>query len=803
MITLQLTNIHKTYKAATEVQALRGVDFSFPGNGFVCILGPSGCGKTTLLNIIGGLDRYDDGDLIINGVSTKKYKDADWDAYRNRSIGFVFQNYNLIGHQTVLRNVEIALTISGVSPSERRKRAAKALEDVGLSDQLRKKPNQLSGGQMQRVAIARALVNNPDIILADEPTGSLDSQTSVQVMEILKKISETRLVIMVTHNSDLATTYASRTIQLLDGKTKSDTVQCRGELCSPVSARPNKHTSMSMLTALSLSLNNLLTKRGRTLITAFAGSIGIIGIGLVLALSAGLSRYIGELQTDVLSGFPISITSGDQAFDDMRDINQNQSGGTNQRGTPVERFPGDGLIRRRVPRETGRTSHTNVFSPEYLAFVENVYTALPGAVSNIAYQRGTHMNVLAKGGETVTRFETNPQNFAGGMMELTGMSGIAGIGGGNNYWMELPDNAAFVLSQYDLIGVGSRLPSAANEIAIVVDTFNRLDAAFFNRLGIPPRDTYDFSEFLNQPLLKVIPNDYFYTDGGTRFSAANSEAQLTALWYSDAGLELTVVGILRMKPGVSGGYLSQGIVYTSALSEYVAKTAETSQVAQTQRDSNRNVLTGTMFSSEAQRNRQLIMLGADTTPTGINIYPRDFAAKEAVKEYLESYNIQKIEAGLLNERVIFIDMAELISDMTTTLLDTVSTALIFFAAISLLVSSIMIGIITYVSVLERTKEIGILRSVGARKKDISRVFNAETLIVGFTAGAIGVAFAYIFTFPINMVVDNRTGLSNIADLGILHILLLIGGSMVLTLVAGFLPSKIAARKDPVAALRIE
>jgi len=789
-----------------EVHALRGVSFRFRQAEFVCVLGPSGCGKTTLLNIIGGLDRYDEGDLVINGVSTKKYKDADWDAYRNRSIGFVFQNYNLIAHQTVLKNVEIALTLSGVAPAERRKLAAQALIDVGLEDQMKKKPNQLSGGQMQRVAIARALVNNPDIILADEPTGSLDSGTSVQVMEILKEISATRLVIMVTHNGELANAYASRIIQLLDGKTLSDSnppVREQDEINAEGKKR-GKGTSMSMATAMSLSLNNLLTKRGRTVITAFAGSIGIIGIGLVLALSTGLSRYIGTLQTEVLSGFPISITAGDQVLDDMRDApNQNIGGG----GSGGQRRPGqhpDGdIIHRRVPRES-RVSHINVFNPEYLAYVESINTAMPGSVSTISYQRGAVMNVLAKGGETVVRYETSQQGFAGGMMEMAGIAGMAALGGPNLYWMELPDNSDFVLSQYDLIGGrGSRLPGVANEIAIVVDTWNRLDAAFLNKLGIPERENYRIGDFLGKTLLKVIPNDDFYYAGATRYSAASTEAQFTDLWNGDAGMELTVVGILRMKPGLSGGYLSQGIVYTSALKDYVVATAAASKIAQEQLNSNRNALTGTLFSSEAQRNRQLMMLGADPTPTSINIFPRDFSSKEAIKDYLEAYNNRKVAEGKPGERVIFVDMAELISDMTTTLLDAVATALIFFAAISLVVSSIMIGIITYVSVLERTKEIGILRSVGARKKDISHVFNAETLIVGFTAGAIGVFFAWVLCFPINAVVHAEVGLRNIATLSVLHALLLIGGSMVLTLIAGFLPSKIAARKDPVAALRAE
>lgn len=804
MIALELFDIHKTYRSAMEVRALRGVSFSFRRSEFVCVLGPSGCGKTTLLNIIGGLDRYDEGDLVIGGVSTKAYTDADWDAYRNRSVGFVFQNYNLIPHQSVLKNVEIALTLSGVSPGERRKRAEQALVDVGLHDQLSKKPSQLSGGQMQRVAIARALVNDPEIILADEPTGSLDSQTSVQVMEILSEIAKTRLVIMVTHNAELADKYATRTIHLLDGETLSDDNPAdqqgaRGRGGGAQGAK-TAGTAMSLGTAVSLSFSNLLTKRVRAVITAFAGSIGIIGIALVLAITSGVGRYIGDLQAEVLSGFPISITAGPQTLDDLRDPANHVRPMQGPVTRTAERFPGDDLIRRRPPPER-RTAHTNVFTPEYIELINSLKSDMPGAISTVSFDWGVEMNVLAGAGGNVVRFETVPQGFMGGMMDIAGMPGM--LGGPNLYWMEMPDNEDFILSQFELIGgEGSRLPRAANEVAIVVDTFNRLSAEFMSRIGIDEGEIFAISDFLGQNMLKVVPNNYFYTPRGDLFTAATM-ADFATIFDSDVGKHLTVVGILRMRPGVSNGFLSPGFVHTVALTDYIVQNAAASDIVAAQLASPRNVLTGMIFSSEALRGRQLARLGGDPMPMGINIFPRDFAAKEAIALRLDEHNDALAAAGRADERIIFVDMAELISDMTQTLLSTVSYALIFFAAISLFVSTIMIGIITYVSVLERTKEIGILRSVGARKKDITRVFKAETLIIGLAAGVIGVGIAYVLQFPINMIIVFLAGIDDIAALRALHALLLVAGSMCLTLLSGLIPSRIAARKDPVEALRVE
>jgi putative ABC transport system permease protein len=774
---LQLKNIIKTYKSGETVTALKGVSLSFRDSEFVSILGPSGCGKTTMLNIIGGLDRYDSGDLIIGGLSTKEFKASDWDAYRNRSIGFVFQSYNLIGHQTVLQNVEVALTLSGVSASERRRRAKEALASVGLSTQLKKKPNQLSGGQMQRVAIARALVNNPDIILADEPTGALDSQTSVQIMEILKDIAKTRLVIMVTHNGELANRYSSRIIQLLDGELIADSNPPEeDELNMPTEKRERfKKTSMSLFTATSLSFRNLLTKRGRTIITSFAGSIGIIGVALVLFLSQGLSNYMEQMQKDTLSGFPITINTTEQSFD-MSSRNPL----LNRDDSAYEEFPDSEIIYSYDPNENSKT-HTNIITEDYLDYIDGLQQAVPGAVNTISYQRGVNMNILVKSGDTVVKLETGSSR---GLMS-------------NSVWQEMPDNDDFILSLYDLVGEGSRLPQAENEIALVVDEYNRLNVSFLNSLGLND-ETYKMSDLIGKTLLKVIDNNDFYTSGDNIFTAASPE-DYQRLFNEGSGVELTIVGILRIKEDAASTYFSKGFVYTSALTDHVVLSAEASDIAQAQMESSKDVLTGADFADEKAKQARLLYLGADTSPTGINIYPVNFEAKDGIKAYLEAYNEGKSDEA----KVIYSDMAESISDMTGTLLDTVSYVLIGFAAISLLVSTIMIGIITYVSVIERTKEIGILRSVGARKKDISRVFNAEALIIGFTAGIIGVTLSFLISLPINTIILRLTGIAGIAAFNPFYALLLILGSMALTLIAGFFPSRIAARRDPVEALRTE
>lgn len=784
MLKLKLDQITKTYRGGEVVPALKGISLGFRESEFVSILGPSGCGKTTLLNIIGGLDHYDSGDLIINGISTKKFKYGDWDAYRNHSIGFVFQSYNLISHQTILQNVEIAMTLSGISASERRRRAKQALADVGLTDHLRKRPNQLSGGQMQRVAIARALVNDPDIILADEPTGALDSHTSVQVMDILQEVAKTRLVIMVTHNGELAEQYSSRIIRLLDGEVQSDSnpveLSAADEAAQPpVKQKKFKKTSMSMMTAAALSFQNLMTKRGRTLITSFAGSIGIIGVALVLALSNGLSIYMSDMQSDTLSGFPVTISTQSQTIDWSENANQANA------DSAYAEYPSDNVLYS-YDSTANSTEHTNLITQDYLDYIGNLDTALPGTVNNISYTYGVNVNLLAKGGDSAVLFNTST---ASGMMAAMTAS----------YWQELPDNDDFLLSLYDLIGDGSRLPQADNEVVLVVDEYNRIDKEFFEQLGITDdADSYKLTDFIGKTILKVVPNDDYYTQTGDLFTAA-SPSDYESLYDNDSGTKLTIVGILRQKEDASTSYLSTGVAYTAALTQAVVSNAKDSQIAQAQSESDKNVLIGTPFVDDDAKESALLALGADTTPTGINIYPKDYESKDQIKKYLDDYNTGKAD----DEQLVYSDLAETITSITQTLLDTVTYVLVGFAAISLLVSTIMIAIITYVSVIERTKEIGILRSVGARKKDISRVFNAETLIIGLTAGLLGVGLSYLLTIPINSLILKLSDIAGIANLNPLHGLALVIGSMVLTLIAGFIPSRMAANKDPVIALRTE
>ena len=787
MLKLKLDNIKKTYRNGETVTALKGISLGFRKNEFVSVLGPSGCGKTTLLNIVGGLDHYDSGDLVINGISTKKFKSGDWDAYRNRSIGFVFQSYNLIGHQTVLQNVEIAMTLSGISAAQRKERAKKALTEVGLDNQMKKKPNQLSGGQMQRVAIARALVNDPDIILADEPTGALDSHTSVQIMEILKEVAKTRLVIMVTHNSDLADKYSTRIIRLLDGEIQSDSNPVElnesvGNSSVESQKKRFKKTSMSMLTAAALSFRNLLTKRGRTIITSFAGSIGIIGVALVLALSNGLSTYMGNMQSDALSGFPITISSNVQTIDMTK-----RPGLSNEKSSMYTEYPNNDILYS-YDSKGNSTNHQNIITEDYLHYVGNLEEKLPDTDNNISYSYGVTTNVLAKVQDSVVKYETT--TTATGMMAAMIK---------NTYWQELPENKDFVLSLYDLIGDGSRLPKSKNEVVLVVDEYNRIDKSFFEKLGITD-DTKDYklTDFIGKTVLKVIPNNQFYNKTGNLFTAA-SPNDYDALYNNNEGTKLTIVGILRQKKDVTSNYLSTGIAYTTALTNAVVEDAKNSDIAKAQSDSDSNILIGTPFANDDAKKAALLALGTDSTPTGINIYPKNYESKDQIKEYLDDYNVGKPA----DDQLIYSDMAEMITSMTKTLLDTVTYVLIGFAAISLLVSTIMIAIITYVSVIERTKEIGILRSVGARKKDISRVFNAETLIIGLTAGLMGVGISYLLTIPINSIIYKLAGISTIANLNPVHAIALVVGSMLLTLIAGFIPSRMAARKDPVAALRSE
>lgn len=771
---LQLKGITKHYQAGdTVVKALKGIDLTFRESEFVAILGPSGCGKTTLLNIVGGLDRYTSGDLIINGVSTRQYKDGDWDAYRNHTIGFVFQSYNLIGHQTVLGNVELALTLSGVSRAERRRRAEAALREVGLGDQLHKRPNQMSGGQMQRVAIARALVNDPDIILADEPTGALDTETSVQIMEILRRIGKSKLIIMVTHNPQLAESYATRTINLLDGEVVGDTdPYCAQEEYKKEPVKQKK-PSMSFATALSLSLRNLATKKARTFLTSFAGSIGIIGIALVLALSNGFQTYISKMQSDTLSAYPLTIYEQTMDMTAMMSMMQDRN--------ELEKYPeGNTVYVSEIYSVMANQQITNKITQQYLKdAIETIDPALYNAVS---YQKDIALNVYRQA-------------------EYNGQTVYAPVQT-SQLWSQMVDNEEFLLSQYDILGEGGRLPQNKNEIVLVLDSYNRLMDVTLMSLGIyHNQKSLSFDELMGLSF-RLILNDGLYRFDGQKWNTAMVDGGTF-----EAGVELKVVGLLRPKPETSGASVSGAVGYTAELADFIAQDALSSQIVLWQQEHGQtDAFTGTVFmetsgqTAQEQYQENLKRLSASELPSTIAIYPVDFKAKNAIKEHLDAYNdAQSAEA----DKVFYTDMMELMVESVNTVIDTISYVLIAFTAISLVVSSIMIGIITYISVLERTKEIGVLRSIGASKRDISRVFNAETLIIGFVAGAIGVGITLLLSIPINLIVGSLVEISSIASLAPLHAVILVAISMLLTLIAGTIPSRIAARKDPVAALRSE
>lgn len=768
---LQLKHIKKEYYVAgVPFPALNGIDLEFKNNEFVAILGASGSGKTTMLNLIGGLDRYTEGDLLIDGKSTKAFKDADWDAYRNATIGFVFQSYNLISHLSVLDNVEMALRLSGVGPKERRDRATHVLIEVGLKDHLHKRPNQLSGGQMQRVAIARALVNNPKILLADEPTGALDSKTSVQIMELIQKISKDRLVIMVTHNSDIASKFSDRIVRLVDGLVVEDTRPVKPQDMDSKEKLINKKTSMSYLTAIKTSFKNLLTKKGRTIITSIAGSIGIVGIALVLSISTGMTRYTSNIQSDALAGFPITID---------RIVQTDRFGappGT-PFGDPIENNFPDGDTIYAYDRTASSKVHLNVIDDAFISYLGNMD---PAIYNSISYTRAIELNVV-------------DQTSAGNYFKVT-TSRASGFFGTSRYFNEMPDNPEFILSQYDVL-MGT-YPSQFNELVLIVDSQNRLDINFLDALGIVITETYSFSDFIGKTF-KIVPNDLFYeTIGNVYVPSTNYEA----MYLSNDAITITITGILRVKEEASTELLNRGIGYTTSLTDYLLNIAKDSEVVLAQKASPTiNVLTGLPFNLQVSFDDVMRALGGDASPTGIQIYPVSFDAKEAIKNYLDAYNVGKSEA----DSIIYTDLAEAISSTISSLINTITIILTAFAGISLVVSSVMIGIITYVSVVERTKEIGIMRSLGARKKDIARIFNAETLLIGLASGFFGVVVAFILNFPINIIVENLIGTPDFAELLISNAIFLIILSTFLTLIAGLIPSGIAARRDPVVALRTE
>lgn len=756
-----------------------------------------------MLNIIGGLDRYTDGDMSIDGVSTKKYKDVDWDTYRNIRIGFVFQSYNLIQHLTILDNVAMAMTLSGVGLAERKRRAEEALRIVGLEGQMKKLPNQLSGGQMQRVSIARAIVNNPEIILADEPTGALDSATSVQIMELLKEISRTKLVIMVTHNRELAEQYSTRIVSVKDGEIVGDTMPYDGsdesstekkvefEVTDKEKKKKLKKSSMSYSTAIKLSFKNLMTKKGRTLMTSIAGSIGIIGVCLVLAISNGFSNYVNELQQTVLAGYPVQIAQ--ETFDTNVFLNMFMGGTSGSDGRT--QYPDKDTVIQYNPSEMISSAVIeNDFGQDYIDYVNKVKEN--GWASSVTYSYGMDMTVIGKTVNVLGAENYEKVNPSGGF----DMSGLivpkADIG-----WSEMIGDEEFIMSQYDL--VAGTFPQNKNQVILVVDSYNQANVSVLLGLGFrSSQKEVSFDDIVGTKL-RVVANDDLYVEGENGlFAEKTDSAALKELYLapeSETNLEIEVVGVLRPKEGTQLALLSTGINYTSELTQYLLGVNSKSRIVEAQSaNTSTDVTTGMPFTEKDTYRKAMQKIGGDSTPTGMNIYPKDFSGKEKIIAYLDQWNADNPDS-----EVVYVDMSEMAAGMLNEIIRIISIVLVCFAAISLVVSSVMIGIITYVSVVERTKEIGILRSLGARKIDISNVFNAETFIIGLLAGVIGVIVTYILSIPINLIIYNLVEISTLCMLSPWHALIMIVVSFVLTLVAGLVPSSVAAKKDPVEALRTE
>lgn len=836
---LELNGIRKTYvTGTTSVEALKGIDLEFRDSEFVSILGQSGCGKTTLLNIIGGLDKYTSGDLKINGRSTKDFKDRDWDAYRNNSIGFVFQSYNLIPHQTVLSNVELALTLSGVSKAERRQRATEALEKVGLKEQIHKKPNQMSGGQMQRVAIARALVNDPDILLADEPTGALDTQTSIQIMDLLKEISKDRLIIMVTHNPELATQYSTRIIRLLDGTITDDSNPYNGEddnittktdedsLTDKKSGKTKKKkTSMSFFTALSLSLNNLMTKKTRTILTAFAGSIGIIGIALILSISNGIQNYIDRVQRDTLSSYPIQLQKESV---DVSSMIENMMGNKDKNvDHDKDKIYSNNIMTDMVNSMVAEVNSNNLKA--FKSYLENHKCDVDGYISDIQYSYDVPLYIYS----TDTSDGVTQLNPSSVMENMYGMSvsgdGMMSAGMQNtSVWSRLFDNRQMLDEQYDLIA-GSWADNY-NEVMLVVDENNEIDDYTLYSLGFKdPAEVkkifknvmagnsyeteetqYTYDEVLDKKFKLVLPTDlYRYNDTLGIWEDASHDDEYMTTVVNNAE-EVKIAGIIRKNPDAASVSVSSGVAYTKDLMPHIIdKVNETQIVKQQLADPEKDVFTGMSFDNDKtsistlENNKSLLGIASEDNPSEIDIYAKDFDSKEKLQDFIKNYNDEVTADGRDEDTISYTDYVGILMSSVSTIITAISSVLIAFVAISLIVSSIMIGIITYISVLERTKEIGVLRSIGASKKDVSRVFNAETLIEGFVSGAMGIIITLILCIPANAVIKNVTDISNVAQLPVAGAVILVIISMLLTTIAGLIPAKMAAKKDPVVALRTE
>jgi len=808
---LELKNITKIYKTGTFTQkALNKVSINFRENEFVSILGPSGSGKTTLLNIVGGLDKYDSGDLIINETSTKKYKDRDWDTYRNHRIGFIFQSYNLIPHQSVLSNVELALTLSGVSKKERKRRAIKALKEVGLSDHIHKRPNQLSGGQMQRVAIARALINNPDILLADEPTGALDSETSVQIMNLLKKISKDKLVIMVTHNPDLAKEYSNRIISLKDGEVTNDTNPYDGKEKIDFKKGKTKKTSMSFFTALSLSLNNLMTKKGRTLLTAFAGSIGIIGIALILSLSNGVNNYIAKIQEDTLTSYPLMIEKNTVDTATLMTSFMGEGSGEEH---DLDAIYSNNIMTDMISTMYGGITTNNLV--EFKKYIENS-KELKKYTNDIKYTYNLNLQIYTK-----DSLKVNPSNMMS-MFNPTVSNNETNMSSGVQIFNELTTNTKLLNSQYEVIK--GKMPENYDEMVLIVDENNEIVDYVLYAIGIKDQKEiqetmmdmmqgkeiqefeqtkYSYDDILNTNYKLVLNSDYYKKENGVWIDKSNDLLYVSELVNN--GLDLNIVGIIKPKEG-SNISVTNGVGYTKELTEYVINQINDSEVVKEQQENKDiNIFTNKSFTGLESLENNLSNMGVVQIedPYAINIYPKDFESKDKIEEIIKEYNNSKIEEGKEEDKIEYTDYVGILMSSVTTIVDVIGYVLIAFVSISLVVSSIMIGIITYISVLERTKEIGILRSIGASKKDISRVFNAETFIVGLTSGAIGILITCVLNLLINVIIKNVTGVIVTAELPIVGAIVLIIISTLLTMIAGLIPSKVASKKDPVIALRTE
>lgn len=894
---LELNDIKKDYvSGSTTVSALKGINLRFRDCEFVSILGQSGCGKTTMLNIIGGLDKYTSGDLKINGVSTKNYKDRDWDFYRNNSIGFVFQSYNLIPHQTVLSNVELALTLSGVSKTERKRRAIEALEKVGLGEQIHKKPNQMSGGQMQRVAIARALVNNPDILLADEPTGALDTETSIQIMELLKEISKDRLIIMVTHNPELAKDYSTRIVRLLDGVITDDSdpysledmeadIKAKEAVKVKASEKKNKKsgkkqkTSMSFFTALSLSFNNLMTKKTRTILTAFAGSIGIIGIAMILSISNGIQLYIDRVQRDTLSSYPITLQA--EAIDISSMVSSMTGNSDSEEHEDKSKIYSNDIMGDMINTMVKEVKSNNL--SEFKKYIENGSSDIKSYVSDIQYSYDVPLNIYMK--DTSNGVEQlNPSTMfdsiygEGATSTSSAMSSGMGMGmfSNSSVWNQLLGNQQVLDEQYDVLA--GHWPEKFNEVVLVADKNNEVDDYTLYSLGLKDPEevrtlfkkmmvgesyetkkdiSYTFDEILDTEFKLVMPTDmYKYNDvTGTWDDYSKDDKYMTNVVNN--GTDIKVCGIIRPNDDAVSTSLSSGIGYTAKLTEYIIEEVKNSEIAKAQlADTSVDVFTGVPFDND--RNTEITMddvnaymatlspeesaqmqamtsgmsddqilqlfsasLKARTTdatldsnksklgitdldtPSQIDIYATDFDSKEKVQNIIKDYNKLQQDDGKEENVINYTDYVGIMMSSVSTIINAISYVLIAFVAISLIVSSIMIGIITYISVLERTKEIGVLRSIGASKKDVSRIFNAETLIEGFVSGALGIVVTLLLCIPANALIKHLTDISNVAQLPVAGGVILIIISMFLTFIAGLIPAKLAAKKDPVVALRSE